>query len=106
MLLDIQALNFPLTKAIHNYIERRLGFVLSSRDEYIQCVVVRLSDINGIRGSNNDKCCRIQVVLSQLSDVVIEDTESDLYTAIDRAADRSGRTIGRRLEQHHDRLRY
>ncbi len=96
MHIEIQARNFPLTAALYSYIERRLGFVLSSRDEHIQRVLVRLSDINGPRGGA-DKCCHIQVILSHVPDVIIKDTETDLYVAIDRAADRAGRTVGRRL---------
>ena len=104
MQIDIQALNFPLTKALRAHIERRLGFALSSRNNHIQRVKVRLSDINGPRGGE-DKCCHIQVMLTQLSDVVIEDTEVDLYAAIDRASDRAGRTVARRLARHRDRAR-
>ena len=96
MQIDIQARNFQLTDALRNHIERRLGFALSARDDHIQRVIVRLSDINGPRGGA-DKCCHMQVVLAHLPDVVIEDTEADLYAAIDRAADRASRTIGRRL---------
>lgn len=104
MQLEIQALNFQLTEVIHNYVERRLGFSLSGRDEQIQRVIVHLTDINGPHGVMN-KCCHIQIVLPQLSDVIIEDTETDLYTAIDRATERSGRTIGRRLDLHHTQSR-
>jgi putative sigma-54 modulation protein len=96
MHIDIQARNFPLTDALRSHTERRLGFALSARYNHIQRVVVRLSDINGPRGGS-DKCCRIQVSLPKLPDVVVEDTEANLYTAIDRAADRAGRTVGRRL---------
>lgn len=96
MQIDIQARNFPLTDALRNHTKRRLGFSLSARDDHIQRVIVRLSDINGPRGGT-DKCCHIQVALTHLPDVVIEDTEVDLYAAIDRAADRAGRTVGRRL---------
>jgi len=60
--------------------------------------VVRLSDINGPRGGN-DKRCRIKVPLAGRQDVVIEDTEADLYVAIDRAADRTERALARRLER-------
>ncbi len=88
MQIDIQARNFELTLAIREYVHRRIGFALSSRDEHIQQVRVRLSDINGPRGGE-DKCCQVQVVLPKLADVVIEDTEADLYRAIDRAVDRS-----------------
>ncbi|MGB5398154.1 MAG: HPF/RaiA family ribosome-associated protein [Gammaproteobacteria bacterium] len=101
MQIDIQARNFSLTNALRGHVERRLGFALSSRHDHIQRIMVRLSDINGPRGGE-DKCCHIQVVLPQLSDVVIEDTEVDMYTAIDRAADRAGRTVGRRLARQRD----
>lgn len=101
MQIDIHARNFSLTNALRSHIERRLGFALSTRNENIQRVKVRLSDINGPRGGE-DKCCHIQVVLPRLPDVVIEDTEEDLYTAIDRAADRAGRTVGRRLSRQRD----
>jgi ribosomal subunit interface protein len=104
MQIDIQTRNFTLTRALRNHVERRLGFALSSRDDHILRITVLLSDINGPRGGS-DKCCHIQVVLPYLPDVVIEDTEVDLYAAIDRAADRAGRTVGRRLARHRDRRR-
>ena len=101
MQIDIQARNFSLTDALRGHIKRRLGFALSTRDQHILRVFVRLSDINGPRGGE-DKCCHIQVVLPHLPDVVIENTEEDLYAAIDRAADRAGRTVGRRLTRQRD----
>ena len=104
MQVDIQARDFSLTEALRSHIGRRLGFALSNKDEFIQHVIVRLSDINGPRGGA-DKCCHIQVVLPKLSDVVIEDTESDLYVAIDRAADRAGRTVARRVARQRDTIR-
>jgi len=104
MQIDIQARNFSLTKALRNHIERHLRFAMETRDEYIQRVIVRLSDINGPRGGK-DKCCHIQVVLPHLSDVIIEDTEVDMYEAIDRAFDRASRTVGRRLARQRDNSR-
>ena len=52
-----------------------------------------------------DKCCHIQVVLAHLSDVVIEDIETDLYVAIDRAVDRAGRTMVRKIRRQQSLLR-
>jgi ribosomal subunit interface protein len=104
MQINIQARNFPLTDALRSHTERRLGFALSARDDHIQHVIVRLSDINGPRGGA-DKCCHIQVALARLPDVIIEDTEADLYIAIDRAADRAGRTVGRRLVRQRTKSR-
>ena len=98
MQIDIQARDFSLTKAMRSHIRRRLYFSLSTRADHIQRVMVRLSDTNGPRGGE-DKRCQIQVRLPHLPDVVIEDTEENLYTAIDRAADRAGRTVGRRLSR-------
>ena len=104
MKIDIQAHDFTMTHALYEHITRRLGFALSNRDENIQRVMVRLTDINGPRGGE-DKCCQIQVVLPHLADVIIQDTEVDIYTAINRAADRAGRTIGRRLDRQRDNSR-
>ncbi len=104
MQINIQSRNFRLTKALRAHVQRRLDFALSSRDDHIQRIQVRLSDINGPRGGA-DKRCHIQLSISHLSDVVIEDTELDLYTAIDRAADRASRTLNRRLSRQRDILR-
>jgi ribosomal subunit interface protein len=98
MKIEIQARDFPLTEALGAYIERRINFVLSSRFDQIKRIDVRLSDINGPRGGI-DKRCQIQLTLPRLRDIVIEDTETDLYVAIDRAVDRAGRTVNRRLKR-------
>jgi putative sigma-54 modulation protein len=98
MQIDIQARDFSLTGALRSHAERRLRFALSSCDDHIQRIVMRLSDINGPRGGA-DKRCHLQVVLKGLPDVVIEDTEADLYVAIDRATDRAGRTVVRKIDR-------
>ncbi len=104
MQMEIQARDFPLTKALGSYIKRRINFVISSRYDQIQRIIVRLSDINGPRGGI-DKRCQIQISLPRLADIVVEDTESDLYVAIDRATDRAGRTVNRRLARQYDKSR-
>jgi ribosomal subunit interface protein len=104
MQIDIQARNFPLTDALRSHIKRRLGFALSTIDFHIHRVRVWLSDIKGPRGGA-DKRCQIQVALNHLPDVVIKDTETDLYIAIDRAADRAGRTTKLRLSQQRTKSR-
>ena len=104
MQIEIQARDFNLTHSLRDHIQRRLGFALSARYHHIQRILVRLSDINGPRGGI-DKCCQIQMVLPQQADLVIEDTETDMYVAIDRAADRASRTLGRRLTRQRDNSR-
>ena len=101
MRLDIQARGFDLTEGLRGHTERRLQFALNWASQDLRTVSVRLFDINGPRGGN-DKRCRIQIPLSGGQDVVIEDTESDLYVAIDRAADRTERALARRLERQRE----
>jgi putative sigma-54 modulation protein len=57
-------------------------------------VAVRRSDICGPKGSL-DQHCRVQLRLRGLPDIVVKDTEADLYVAEDRA----GRTLGRKLQR-------
>jgi len=104
MKIDIQTRKFSLTDALENYTKRRLHSALTCSDNYIQRVVVRLSDINGPRGGT-DKHCHLQVVLAGLPEVVIEDTETDMYVAIDRATDRAGRTVVRKIDRYQTLLK-
>lgn len=107
MRIDIQSRGFDLTEGLREHTARRLQFALNWASHDVRTVSVRLFDINGPRGGN-DKRCRIQIPISGGQDVVIEDTESDLYVAIDRAADRTERSLARRLqrlrEHRHERI--
>jgi len=99
--MDIQSQGFPLTDGLRDYLMKRLAYGLNHGDESITRVTVRLSDINGPRGGA-DKRCLIEVRLKAAPAVVIEDTEADLYVAIDRAAERAGRTLARRLARQRE----
>ena len=100
MRIDIKAKGFDLTEGLREHTLRRLQFALGWANHDVRVVTVRLFDINGPRGGK-DKRCRIQVPFPGTANVVIEDTDSDLYVAIDRAAERPERAVVRRL----DRLR-
>jgi len=104
MHIKIQADDFSLTEALGKYIQRRINYVLSSRYDQIKSISVRLSGIDGPH-SDSDKCCRIKITLPRLSNIIVEDTESDLTVAIDRAIDRAGRTVNRRLARQHNKKR-
>lgn len=99
--MDVQSQGFPLTDGLRDYLMKRLAYGLNHGDESITRVTVRLSDINGPRGGA-DKRCLIEVRLKAAPAVVIEDTEADLYVAIDRAAERAGRTLARRLARQRE----
>jgi putative sigma-54 modulation protein len=101
MKIDIRARGFELTEGLRQHAERRLSFALGWASYDVRKVTVCLFDVNGPRGGE-DKCCRIQVALPKAQDVVIEDTEADLYIAIDRAAERVERSVTRRLERQRE----
>jgi ribosomal subunit interface protein len=98
MQLDIKTNGFSLTDGIRNYATRRMQFALDRNDGHIMHVKLSLADINGPRGGV-DKKCQISLALAGHNNIVIEDTEADLYVAIDRASDRCARTLARRLEK-------
>ena len=96
MQIEIQARHFPVTQALRRHIERRVGMALGSCCRHVKRILVRLSDINGPRGGN-DKRCHLEVILPGQPAVVVEDTEADLYVAINRAAARAGHAAVRRI---------
>jgi len=104
MQFNIQARGFKLTDSLRNLAERRLRFALGSTSTHVRSIAMRLADENGPRGGV-DKRCTIRATLSGAPPVVIEQQESDLYVAIDRAADRAGRTVSRQLKKASGRRR-
>lgn len=96
MKVDVHAQGFPLTDALAEHAQRRLRFALKHATDRVQQVTVRLADINGPRGGV-DKRCSVRLVMNGIPDIVMEDTEADMYVAINRAVDRVGRTVLRRM---------
>ena len=98
MRIEIQASGFELIEALRQHTERRLQFALNWASREVRTVNVRLAAIDGSRGGSG-KRCRIRIVLAGGQDLVVEDTEAELRVAIERAADRAGRTLARQLER-------
>lgn len=98
MNIVIQSKSFAVTEAMRQHVERRVLFALGWADYKVRKVEVRLSDLNGPRGGE-DKRCQIQIMAAGIPEVLIQDVEADVYVAIDRAADRAGRALARRLEK-------
>ncbi len=96
MHIQIHSDDFNLTDGLRDHIVKRLEYSLNHGRDVISRVVVRLADINGPKGGV-DKCCGIEVRLKGRATIAIDDTQTDLYVAIDRAAERTGRTLDRRI---------
>jgi hypothetical protein len=94
MPITIRAPNRWVTRLVR----RRFEFALSRFGHRVRSLVVRVTDVNGPRGGI-DKRCRVTVQLQgQSRTVVIDDVDADAAIAVDRAADRTARTVARAIE--------
>ena len=80
------------------YIARKLGMKLGKFVSSIERVTVRLSDTNGPKGGD-DQRCQIKVVLSGLPSVVVDETDSTVSRAVDRALDAMAGAVQRRVQR-------
>ena len=96
MLINIHGHGFSVTRAIREHVDKRIRFALARISHRLRRVDVRLSDLNGPRGGL-DKRCLIEVRINRHPPIIVSDVQSDLYTSIDRACARAGRTVMRRL---------
>lgn len=94
MRLDIRGSHVEVTDALRVHVERRLRGALGRFERRILRVTVHLADPGG-----GGKHCQIAVAVSCAEQGVAEVLDSDLYTAIDRAADRIAGAVARELEQ-------
>ena len=97
MRLHIRARNVELTEVLKHYVKRRLHFALGRFGRTIRQVTIRLSDVNGPRGGC-DKTCHVEIRLtSGDSSIIVRETQSDVYAAINGAMERAGRAVDRQL---------
>lgn len=101
MRLHIRARNIELTETLKHYIERRLQFALGRFGRTIRQVTIRLSDVNGPRGGR-DKSCHVEVRLIPDDRIIVGDTQSDLYAAINGAIERAVRAVSRQLARERE----
>ena len=97
---ELQARGFDLTPSLRDYMTRRLAQTLAHIRDDIKKVVVRISDDNGPR-HGVDKRCMVRVALRGRKDVVVQDVNGDMYTAIGHAFVRAAYTAKQLLRQRH-----
>jgi len=98
MQISIQSQGFRLTPALSEHVKRRLWFALSRSSEQVQRINVWLADINGPRGGV-DKRCRLEIRLPRQAALMVEQSDSDMYTAINRSAATAGRRVIGKLKR-------
>lgn len=103
MNIDIQANGLTLTTGLRQHIRQRLFNAFKSTHQHLRKITVRLMDINGPRGGQ-DKQCRIHIGMIGGQDVVIENTDAQLHTAIEDAANRAQHTLARRIQKRREKI--
>lgn len=98
MRLEIHGSNVEVTDALHDHVERRLGFALGRFAGRLGKVAGRLADAAGQGGGAGSRYRIAAEGVPLKSLIIVEQADPDLSAAIARAADRIGQTIGRRLD--------
>jgi ribosome-associated translation inhibitor RaiA len=101
MRLEIRSRGLELCAAWQDSIRRRLGFALGRFGSRVGRVTVHLADADAQRGGS-DTHCRIVARLLPAGRVCVEVTDTDLTTALNRAAQRIGPAVCREFMRRHD----
>jgi hypothetical protein len=96
--IDIRASGFALTPALRTHAEHRLRLAFGATGGRGLRVGMRLAERHG-SGGRSEACCRVRALIPGAAPIVIEQKETDLLVAIDRAADRAGRAVARQLAE-------
>lgn len=86
-----------LAEAFRSYVERRLRFALGRFGARVGPVMVRIGVAGRVKRS-----CRVSTEVLPFGRVAVEESDTDLFAAIDRATGGIGRLFGRELERSRD----
>jgi ribosome-associated translation inhibitor RaiA len=100
MYVKIESRKAEISPTCEEWIERRLHFALGRFGDRIRRAAVRLADLNGPRGGE-DQHCRIEVSLVPSGSIMAEATDAEIELAVSRAAER----VTRRIRDARDRRR-
>ena len=97
MKINIQSRQVELDKAIDTHIQRKLKLAFSRIDHNISSISISLSDVANKMGISSTRC-HLKIEIIGMPDMVIEDTQSDLYLAIDRVLQKASHGLSRKLK--------
>jgi ribosome-associated translation inhibitor RaiA len=98
MEVEVRIQGTDLADPVRTYATRRIRFALGRFASHVGRIVVRMSDINGMRGGV-DQCCHISAQLLPSRKVVLDQIDADLFSAIDRASERVGQAFRREIQR-------
>jgi putative sigma-54 modulation protein len=97
MHVEIHTNDADLAEAFKSYVNRRLRFALGRFGGRVGRVTVRIGG-----DGRTKRRCRISTVVLPIGRIAVEESDPDLFVAIDRATGRIGRLFGRELERARD----
>ena len=100
MRMNIQSRDAELKKH-EEFVERRMAFALARFSGRLRELRVRLSDTNADRGGI-DKRCLVEASLEPRGKVIVSVEDSNIESAVSRAADRTARQLDNRFKKVRD----
>ncbi|MFZ4574819.1 MAG: ribosome hibernation-promoting factor, HPF/YfiA family [Phycisphaerales bacterium] len=98
MRLEIRSAHASLSEALREWSKSRILFAVGRFRGKVEAVRVLLADVNGPRGGVDQRCV-VEVRVRSGGLLVAEVVDTDLYSAISRAADRIARRVRDSLER-------
>ena len=96
MEIYIKSSSLNLTRNLRQHVEELIVSSLGRTADHVKRVYVRLSNINGTDGGA-DKRCHLHLAVPDMADVVIQNTQDNLYDAISLASARARTALNRKL---------
>lgn len=96
MKIDIQNCLSEFDQSIEEHIQRALRLALSKMAANISSITFTISDVIDQNGKT-EKHCSLKLSLYHVPNIVIEETQVDLYFVIDRVIQKATRTLSRKL---------
>jgi len=101
---DVRMHQVDLVNALRAYVERRLRFKLGRHAGHVRTLKCRLTEQDSITGSGA-KLCLLAAKLVPSGEVIVVETNRDLYTAVSHAIERFKTALQRKIERERSRRR-
>ena len=83
---------------LRDHVESRADFVFNRLGSWVRGVTVSLNDINGPRGGVC-KQCLVVVTTRGIGQIVVRDTDADVFASVSSAIRRAGLSLTRKVKE-------
>jgi ribosomal subunit interface protein len=101
---EVRMHQVDVVNALRAYIQRRLRLRLVRHEGHIRSLTCRLTEQDSVNGSGA-KLCFLAAKLVPSGEVIITETNPDLYTAVSHAIERFKTALQREIERQRSRPR-